>query len=289
MRLEEDILQPVNLEELIRLIEIYKKHVPSKVLFYYHLKNRLNWIKERKFKSSRCCIQIYKPKNGNLESGTFFSISDEADCIIVFCTLNENLEELNECFNKTKRINWKVPLFFEPIMKNQSKMIYDRLKEDVTSKEYPCCYFWLPKTVAGQIQVTDVPENVYLAPLKIENTETICTIYPHRYEGIIPYVENIIELNGGIGLYSKSTGSLLSWVLRNEHGGIGTLQTIASELRKGYGKIVVKAMTRRIADSNDDVSVFILKDNFKSQKLFLSLGFIKVGECTGFLFQNSNK
>lgn len=289
MRLKEDILQPISHKELLRLIELYKNHLPSKILFYYHLKTQLKWNKETNFKSKRCCVQIYKPKDGNLENGTFFSISGEDDCMITFCTLEENSEELNECFKKTKRINWKVPLTFEPIMPNHSKLISDRFKEGVPAKVYPCYYYWLPRKLACELDVSNVPENVLIAPLKITNSKTISEIYPHNYNGMIPYVENIIELNGGFGLFSKSTGKLLSWALRNEHGGIGTLQTIESEMRKGYGKIVVKALTRQIADSNDDVNVFILKDNFRSQNLFLSLGFIQIGESMGFSFPNSNK
>jgi hypothetical protein len=53
-------------------------------------------------------------------------------------------------------------------------------------------------------------------------------------------VSQMICLNFGVGLFSKETDGLISWVLHSFYGGLGLAQTEESHQRKGYATLVVQ-------------------------------------------------
>lgn len=62
-----------------------------------------------------------------------------------------------------------------------------------------------------------IPDDIYAAPLKVEQAECINEGWAEKSPDSLSYTKSIIMLNGGIGLYDKDTNKLLSWVLTNEN------------------------------------------------------------------------
>lgn len=57
-----------------------------------------------------------------------------------------------------------------------------------------------------------------------------------------------------------------------------TLQTDDQHLGKGYARVVIKHMSKRIAEIGHDVYTDILEGNIPSRTLFGKLGFEEVGK-----------
>jgi predicted GNAT family acetyltransferase len=83
----------------------------------------------------------------------------------------------------------------------------------------------------------------------------------------------MIENNTNLGLFNESN-ELVAWCLKLDFGSLAALQVDEKHLRKGYGEIVTKAISKKIAVECDvDVTCNIIHANFKSKNLFLKLGF----------------
>lgn len=87
-------------------------------------------------------------------------------------------------------------------------------------------------------------------------------------------------MNGGYGVFLKTDGTLVAWVLRNLIG-LGALQTADEHKRKGYGSLVAKVLAKEIAKEGLDPIGTVLQDNSVSQKMFGKLGF-KILETVAF-------
>ena len=87
------------------------------------------------------------------------------------------------------------------------------------------------------------------------------------------FVEYMIENNTNVGLFDDSN-ELVAWCLRLDFGSLTVLQVDENHLRKGYGEIVTKANSKKIASDYDvDISTNIVHGNEKSTNLFKKLGF----------------
>lgn len=86
-------------------------------------------------------------------------------------------------------------------------------------------------------------------------------------------MEYLIDNNKSVGLF-KDNGELVAWCLSMDVGSLSILQVNEKHLRKGYGEIVAKATTKKIAlESEIDVTANVVLANFKSLNLFTKLGF----------------
>lgn len=119
-----------------------------------------------------------------------------------------------------------------------------------------------------------IPQEMYLAPLKIEDVKVIDPIWPHYREGLSKtYLEELIRLNGGFGLYKKEDQSLCSWIMRNNYGGLAILQTLEEHKRKGFGSLMIKVFSKFWAEKGLDIFCFIMVKNKSSQQLFERSGY----------------
>ena len=113
-----------------------------------------------------------------------------------------------------------------------------------------------------------------------ENVEKINSIWPHRSEGSEIFVSYSIKYHLNIGLYDDDN-NLVAWCLRYDNGALAILQTDAEHLRKGLGSVVVKILSKKIAEECQcDNIALVLHENVKSVSLFNKLGFKKLGSHT---------
>lgn len=119
----------------------------------------------------------------------------------------------------------------------------------------------------------EIPENFEFKSLTHENIEKINSNWPHRYEGSDKFLVYSIEYHISVGLFDVDK-NLVAWCLRYDNGALAILQVDDKHLRKGFGSLVVKEISKQIAAKCDcDVISLVLHENLKSINLFKKLGF----------------
>lgn len=118
-----------------------------------------------------------------------------------------------------------------------------------------------------------VRKDVVLKNLTEVDASTVNEIWPLRYPGSINFVKRLIKNDYSVGAFDSSTGELMAWVLRWPLGGLGMLQVKETHYRKGLGRLVVIALSKRLAEDGHDVAAPVLTENNPSRSLFRGLGF----------------
>ncbi|XP_053698406.1 uncharacterized protein LOC128745371 [Sabethes cyaneus] len=283
----EDVLRPLSRQELCGLRDLYRKHYAVELHFFFFIKNVLRWQEQltelSESEKSTLCVRVFvdffTPKEGNpLETGTFVAITKNEDPNVYFHSLTEQPDKLKKYLFETKRIDWSVsPVFscisdqYVPILENLIEI--NNCKYDLLSD---CSYYLLPKEVAVQCQF-QVPDDLVMKPLEPKYASVMNERWPHRYPHSQKLLELLIKFNGGYGLFSKTSGDIVGWVLKNEFAGIGHLQVLPEYRKRGLGEILTKAISKRIAlEDNGDVNGFIVDKNLGSIKLLQKIGYQKI-------------
>lgn len=123
---------------------------------------------------------------------------------------------------------------------------------------------------------SSISEDYFVSILTKTHVTTINEKWPHKFPNSEALIWKLIDANGGIGIFSKSTNELCAWVLKNFHGGLGVLQVTETERRKGLGTLVTKIFSRRLAEDGLDIVSIIKKGNLSSENLFGNLGFKQI-------------
>lgn len=116
-------------------------------------------------------------------------------------------------------------------------------------------------------------KDVVLKNLTEVDASAVNDIWPLRFPGSIHFVERLIKNDYSVGAFDSSNGELMAWVLRCPLGGLGMLQVKETHYRKGLGRIVVMALSKRLAEDGHDVAAAVLTGNNPSRSLFRGLGF----------------
>lgn len=133
------------------------------------------------------------------------------------------------------------------------------------------CYY-LPRDDALELEVT-LPPKMYMRPLNDSHVIKINSAWPHRYLGSDQFISYSIKYHESVGLFDDAE-ELLAWSLRYDNGSLGVLQVDENHLRKGYGSLIAKALSRKIAEAfESDITALIKYDNFESMSMFTNLGF----------------
>lgn len=105
------------------------------------------------------------------------------------------------------------------------------------------------------------------------HVDKVNSAWPHRFEGSEKFMLYSIQNHLNLGLFNEND-ELIAWSLMYDNGALGAVQVDENHLRKGYGSLVTKAMSKKIAGEYDlDVIGFIVATNENSLKMFAKLGF----------------
>lgn len=97
-------------------------------------------------------------------------------------------------------------------------------------------------------------------------------VWPHRHSDSVFFIKLLVKLNENVGLY-RNDGKLIAWCLRLQAGLLGAMQVDDGFRRKGYGTLILKAITRKIGELGEDVCACVLTDNLPSIRTFENVGF----------------
>ncbi|XP_052863998.1 uncharacterized protein LOC128270629 [Anopheles cruzii] len=258
--MQEDRLKPIPRCDWEEWRDLYKRDWPRHELAYNTVQNYINWSKrDRKIKD----LVIYSLNGSWRENGTYVII-DRID--LYMYTLDESLVTLRRAL---ELVDWDY--YYVAVMCEYETLLFDVFKQLNVQLcvARPNYVYYLSKEQAHALSVT-LPEGFKLASLKPENTDTINDHWPHRETGSEFSLERLICWNPSIGLYDSSD-NLLGWCLVTQMGIIGSLGVI--EKRKGYGRLVLKGIVKKLAEMGLNSYASILANNEPSKALFESVGF----------------
>jgi Domain of unknown function (DUF5645) len=153
-----DILREITDNELAFIVSRLEENLPYAIKdlhFILAAKRTKELSKNLTNISEKLLPKFYVPQNGSKENCTIFGITDESDHTVWCFTFQESLEELRECLEKTKLINWNKRILFVTIHKEQTGPIFDYVssKSECSLVDYPVSYYWLPIDDALKLKI----------------------------------------------------------------------------------------------------------------------------------------
>ncbi|GLV42198.1 uncharacterized protein CBL_03785 [Carabus blaptoides fortunei] len=266
----EDILQQIPDEKLPELKELYLQNWPSTS----HVYNFIDTCMElRKSVPTENNVTLFCP-NGDFSDGTFVAIIKLTICEIFIYTLDSSCTRLEMALMKTKIIEWNnKPLFLCLNIRFLSTVLKVTKANNYPTPKYPLADLYrLPKETALQFSYS-IPSELYTATLEQHHVAVINSKWVLRASGTEEYLVKLLKLNGGIGLFTKTTNELCAWVFKNCFGGLRMLQTDEKFRRRGYASLLIKIFAKQLAQRGIDPTTIIYRNNIGSQKLFTGLGF----------------
>lgn len=148
----------------------------------------------------------------------------------------------------------------------------EKFKKREWDDEMP--YLMLDKNEAKKFEII-VPDGFTIRSLDSCDVDRINSVWPHAASVPKNWIANIIKCNPTVGLYNQEN-KLIAWCLFNDRTALNALQVDPDYLRKGYGELMTKVLSKKVAEEfNYDPVCGILLSNEKSLKLFEKLGFKK--------------
>lgn len=259
-----DPLKEVPAEDIPDMLFRLRNNFPLAIHAHEYLQSIIKW----KRKNPDLQVAILAPEGDYKLGIIFFTLIGDEFNGSIYCLDDTETTTLQTALMTTKKVpfnHYKMVLL--TCMTDKS---FEALKPDLHFRTHKDLVYWLPWYCAREMEV-HLPEGVEIKPLSPEHAGQINEIWPHRYPGSRDLIAEIITLNFGLGVFRGS--SLLSWAIHWFYGGIGVVQTLDTEKRKGYGRAVVEATTKKLGMMQTDVHVNIASRNKISEALFKSLGF----------------
>ncbi|XP_052899379.1 uncharacterized protein LOC128305807 [Anopheles moucheti] len=247
--------------------DLYKRDWPRHEIAFNLVQNYIDWSKrDRKIKD----LVLYSLNGSWRENGTFVII-DRIE--LYMYTLDESLDTLRRAL---ELVDWDY--YYVAIMCQYEALLYSTYKKlnvRLAIARANIMYF-LPKEEGLKVNVT-IPEGLRVGPLQPHHAKIINDLWPHRETGTEFTLERLIRWNPSMGLFNEH-GDLLGWCLFTQPGVIGSLGVI--ERRKGYGRIVLQAFVKQLAEMGHNLYASVLVENEPSKALFESIGFKKIKDTT---------
>ncbi|KAI5108517.1 hypothetical protein C0J45_2111, partial [Silurus meridionalis] len=118
--------------------------------------------------------------------------------------------------------------------------------------------------------------SVQVSPLKESHIALVCSTWKFNMGNLTePMIRNMV-LNFPSYCVLDAEGRPVSWILTYESCAMGMLYTLPEHRRKGYAKVLVNVLAKKLHSEGYPVYCFIEEENQASYKLFTSLGFSEV-------------
>ncbi|XP_058984682.1 uncharacterized protein LOC101899829 [Musca domestica] len=249
-----------------QLRDLYAGH-EDKASCYNTIQTFIDWIRQE----PSLPLKIYSLNSEWQMTGTY--VAHLMAFNQVFCnTLKDDLSELTEilnCFDNGHLIAG----FQERVLPAVDKYFLDSgLSKDQFGNT---CTIWYHISRDEALNFdTKLPENITAKDLNESYAEQINNVWPHRSEGSVNFVKMLIRLNKSVGLFED--GKLVAWCLLLPLGALGLLQVENTHKRKGFGSLVVKLLSKFLAENNIEVTAPVVVKNVASRSMFEKLGFKEV-------------
>ncbi|XP_030383181.1 uncharacterized protein LOC115630678 [Scaptodrosophila lebanonensis] len=250
-------------------------HKRTESVGYQCLKNFISWIDQEPSES----IKLLSLDGDWKTDGTFIIVANIGGCLkhVYFNTLTENLERLKIALNCLEGKSGDYLLFgysahLIPALENFAKRLTG--KPLLPGEQEETVWYHASKKLVDSFTI-NVPEGIKLADLVIENAEQINEIWPHRAPGSVDFVRRLILYNVSVGAFDGA-GNLIAWCLRLPLGSLGLLHVTDGQKRKGLGSLLVRYMSKKLAELGDEALAPVVVKNVASRSMFEKLGFRQI-------------
>ena len=132
-------------------------------------------------------------------------------------------------------------------------------------------YLVIDKNELKSIEIV-VPDGLEMKSLSLSDIDKIYSLWPHAHKVPRKLVEKFIKYNPTIALFDEKS-QLIAWMFYNDQACGNGLHVDPKYLGRGYGKLVGRALARKVAEELDyDFVIGVLPSNEKSLNLFSKNG-----------------
>ncbi|KAH8419373.1 hypothetical protein KR222_010037 [Zaprionus bogoriensis] len=266
-------LEAIGLETLQRYQTLYAKHWPRYCAEFYCLDNFIGFLqKDPQIRN----VKAYTLADRRASDAALFVIVDRYQ-LFVGC-LNDAHELLEQAL---RLLDWSNGMKCSSVPARHIEAVRSVVREKRLAVEYddPTLLYYMPAAQALQLQV-DVPTGFHMDTLRQQDAELVNREWPNHHVGSLYFVQRQIRLCINAGLYtSTDTPQLVAWCLRLQGGYLGALQVLNTHKRRGFGSLVTKEISRRIATQGQDVMALVNAENTASRGMFEKLGFRAIDQC----------
>ncbi|XP_063695730.1 uncharacterized protein LOC134827107 [Culicoides brevitarsis] len=252
-----------------KLRELFTRDWPENQIGYFIVDDYIKWLKSDFYMKNVKLLTL----NGDFSDGTFVVV-DRYQLFIY------TLEETNERLTKLLRLlDWKKGFIVSAFRKKFLPAVLEVIKEKKLEIEYDSENFvhFLPKEKATEFHL-DIPEGFEIRPLStLEHAKTANDLWAYKHDGSLFYLKRLIDLNPTMGVFIGD--ELIAWCFRFQSGVLGALQVKESFRKKGFGKLVTKALCKELGKNGSDVMALVADSNEASKRTFQALGFEIIDCC----------
>ncbi|XP_004529809.1 uncharacterized protein LOC101450908 [Ceratitis capitata] len=283
-----DILRPLSEDEFEELLQLYREKYGEENFHYLLMYNQNKWNEQLRnlnyeakegeadeWISFRKVFYTYR--DGDFRTyGTYVSLHYDIMQSVSFHSWEPNQSDLLKCLRETKLIDW----CGGPLLTNVDLEICEEVKKIALAKGTSvqrarlCLFLILDHDKAAVLDVEQVKSGYTVKKLNTENAALIHELWPNKKEGSLPYVLGLIELNHTVGIFRDDNDELVAWAFQNDFSGLGILQVLPTEQRKGFGALLAATLCKQVAVVEKvHLNAWIVSENFKSKALLEKIGF----------------
>lgn len=116
---------------------------------------------------------------------------------------------------------------------------------------------------------------MFIGQLKTDHIDFIYSLWTHSDVYPKSDLKDTVRLNFGLGVFSRQNGDLLAWAMCGSYGGLSTLMVQPNNRGRGFGKLIVLAVTKEMGEAGISPHALINDRNLVSLSLFKNVGYTK--------------
>lgn len=103
----------------------------------------------------------------------------------------------------------------------------------------------------------------------------IYSLWPHSDVYPISDLRDTVRFNVALGVFDRDGGDLLAWAMCGSYGGLSTLMVRSDQRKRGFGTLIVLAVTKAMGGSGIAPHALINEKNGVSLTLFKKAGYTR--------------
>lgn len=259
-------LIPVPQSELTTLRDLYLRDWPKNCVGYYTLDNFIRWLKKDPHIKA---LSILTLNNNDWRTDGTFVLIDRYQLFLN--TLNVSNERLRIALSL---LDWSAGYKVSSFLERHRAAVVDVVNSQQLKKEYDSLtlVYHMPHDEAIHMEI-HCPDGFVVREMDENDAIVADSVWPNQHVGSLFLLKRLIKWNPNVGVFTKDNNELVAWCFRLQGGFLGALQVKESHQRMGLGGVVLRSITKKIGEMDQDVMACVNPDNTPSKRLFDNCGF----------------
>ncbi|KAJ8977608.1 hypothetical protein NQ317_011780 [Molorchus minor] len=272
----DDILVDIPDEDIPKLAEMYEKYIDLLPYAYSMTMTAIEWRR----KSNKEYITLTSPYGRWKEDGTVFALVKTCCCKELYIySLKMSSKNIYEALTQSRRLKFSQLNFLSCIHEHLYPVVRKAIEEkQLITTDIDYYMFAITKEEASKF-VIECPPDVYIEKLDKSHAAEVNSRWSHRFQNSEKFVALLMDMNDAYGVFLKSNGELVAWVLLCALGQLAILQTKEGYERRGYASLVTQYMSKELAKKGHNAFATVLVHNTPSVSMFKKLGFQILGHA----------